>query len=60
VPPAGLGKRMSAPSRAREGDGQVRLGGQVRSTTNQILPNCWELDRFCASVICLIGYKTGL
>jgi len=26
VPPAGLGKGMSAPGRAREGDGQVRLG----------------------------------
>jgi len=38
---------MSAPGRAREGDGHVRLG-QV--TTNQIFPICWELDladRFC-------------
>jgi len=26
VPPVGLGKGMSAPGRAREGDGQVRLG----------------------------------
>jgi len=26
VPQAGLGKGMSAPSRARKGDGQVRLG----------------------------------
>jgi len=26
VPPAGLGKGMSAPGRAREGDGQVWLG----------------------------------
>jgi len=26
VPPAGLGKGMSAPGRARKGDGEVRLG----------------------------------
>jgi len=26
VPPAGLGKGMSAPGTAMEGDGQVRLG----------------------------------
>jgi len=26
VPPAGLGKGMNAPGRAREGDGQARLG----------------------------------
>jgi len=26
VPLAGLGKGMSAPGRAREGDGEVRLG----------------------------------
>jgi len=26
VPPAGLGKGMSAPGMARKGDGQVRLG----------------------------------
>jgi len=28
VPPVGLGKGMSAPGRAREGDGEVRLGSQ--------------------------------
>jgi len=26
VPPAGIGKGMSAPGRARKGDGEVRLG----------------------------------
>jgi len=53
---------MSAPGRAREGDGMVRLGW--------VRLGCWELeladrlcahsfvitDWFCASVMCLICY----